>query len=37
VTWAAGFGPPKTVYHVAGYVIMVWDTNLLSKLGTPSS
>jgi hypothetical protein len=28
----AVFGPPRHVYHVAGYTIMVWNTNLLTKL-----
>jgi hypothetical protein len=26
------FGPPQRVYHFAGYTVLVWDTNLLSKL-----
>jgi len=26
------FGPPAAVYHVAGYVIQVWDRNLLSDV-----
>ncbi len=26
------FGPPQRVYHFAGYTILVWDANLLSKL-----
>jgi hypothetical protein len=27
------FGPPKKTYYAAGYTIMVWNTNLLAKLG----
>jgi hypothetical protein len=26
------FGPPHNVYHFDGYIVMVWDTNLLDKL-----
>lgn len=33
--WAASrtFGPPQRIYHYDGYTIMVWDTNLLTRLG----
>ncbi|MBV9855378.1 MAG: hypothetical protein JOY82_12820 [Streptosporangiaceae bacterium] len=27
------FGPPARVYHFAGYTIVVWDENLLARLG----
>jgi hypothetical protein len=27
------FGPTQHVYHVAGYTVMVWDANLLGRLG----
>ena len=27
------FGPPARTYHADGYTIMVWNTNLLAKLG----
>jgi hypothetical protein len=27
------FGPPQRTYHAAGYIIIVWNTNLLTKLG----
>jgi len=27
------FGPAPRVYHVAGYTVMVWDANLLRRLG----
>ena len=26
------FGPPQRVYQFDGYIVMVWDTNLLNKL-----
>ncbi len=26
------FGQPQRVYHFDGYIVMVWDTNLLTKL-----
>jgi hypothetical protein len=26
------FGPPRRVYRFAGYTVLVWDTNLLSRL-----
>jgi hypothetical protein len=29
------FGPPRRIYSYDGYTIMVWDTNLLSRLGHP--
>jgi hypothetical protein len=29
------FGPPERTYRYDGYTIMVWDTNLLSRLGHP--
>ena len=29
------FGPPRRTYSYDGYTIMVWDTNLLSRLGHP--
>jgi hypothetical protein len=29
------FGPPARVYHFHGYTVMVWDVNLLTKLGRP--
>jgi len=29
------FGPPQRTYRYDGYTIMVWDTNLLSRLGHP--
>jgi hypothetical protein len=29
------FGPPRRTYQYDGYAIMVWDTNLLSRLGHP--
>ena len=29
------FGPPARTYSYDGYIIMVWDTNLLSRLGRP--
>ncbi|HUB20850.1 MAG TPA: hypothetical protein VMA97_00425 [Streptosporangiaceae bacterium] len=29
------FGPPQRTYQYDGYTIMVWDTNLLSRLGHP--
>jgi hypothetical protein len=29
------FGPPQRVYSYDGYTIMVWDTNLLTRLGHP--
>ena len=27
------FGPPTRVYHFHGYTVMVWDVNLLTRLG----
>ena len=27
------FGPPARVYHFHGYTVMVWDVNLLTRLG----
>jgi hypothetical protein len=27
------FGPPRRIYHADGYTILVWDTNLLRRLG----
>jgi hypothetical protein len=27
------FGHPRRTYHTDGYTVMVWDTNLLTKLG----
>jgi hypothetical protein len=27
------FGPPLRVYHADGYTVLVWDTNLLRRLG----
>ena len=29
------FGPPRRTYSYDGYTIMVWDANLLSRLGHP--
>ena len=29
------FGRPQRIYHADGYTILVWDTNLLAKLGSP--
>jgi len=29
------FGPPQRIYSYDGYTIMVWDTNLLPRLGHP--
>jgi hypothetical protein len=29
------FGAPARTYHVDGYTVMVWNTNLLPKLGQP--
>ncbi len=29
------FGPPRRIYRYDGYTIMVWDTNLLRRLGHP--
>jgi cell division ATPase FtsA len=29
------FGRPARVYGYDGYIIMVWNTNLLSRLGQP--
>ena len=29
------FGPPQQIYSYDGYTIMVWDTNLLRRLGHP--
>jgi hypothetical protein len=29
------FGPPQRTYSYHGYTIMVWDTNLLQRLGHP--
>ena len=29
------FGRPARIYSYDGYTIMVWDTNLLSRLGHP--
>jgi hypothetical protein len=29
------FGRPARIYHADGYTVMVWDTNLLDKLGRP--
>ena len=29
------FGPPQRTYRHDGYTIMVWDANLLSRLGYP--
>jgi len=29
------FGSPARVYHFRGYTVMVWDVNLLTKLGHP--
>jgi len=35
-TWAElSFGRPARIYHADGYTIMVWNTNLLDKLGRP--
>jgi hypothetical protein len=31
------FGPPLRIYHADGYTILVWDTNLLRRLGRMSS
>jgi hypothetical protein len=31
------FGPPLRIYHADGYAILVWDTNLLRRLGPMSS
>ena len=31
---AATFGPPTATYRVAGFTILVWPKNLLTKLGT---
>jgi hypothetical protein len=31
----AAFGPPARVYHFRGYTIMVWNENLLRRLGPP--
>jgi hypothetical protein len=30
---ASVFGPPARTYHVAGYTILVWPENLLTRLG----
>ena len=30
------FGPPRWTYHTAGYTILVWNTNLLPRLISPS-
>jgi hypothetical protein len=27
------FGRPARIYHADGYTILVWNTNLLAKLG----
>jgi len=27
------FGHPRRTYHTGGYTVMVWNTNLLTKLG----
>jgi hypothetical protein len=27
------FGRPAQIYHAGGYTILVWNTNLLAKLG----
>jgi hypothetical protein len=38
--WAAAlrtFGRPERVYRYDGYTIMVWDTNLLLRLGHPGN
>jgi hypothetical protein len=29
--------PPADVYHVSGFTVLVWDTNLLPMLGSPPS
>ena len=29
----ATFGQPARTYHVGSYTVLVWNTNLLSKLG----
>jgi hypothetical protein len=29
------FGPPRQIYSYDGYTVMVWDTNLLRRLGHP--
>jgi hypothetical protein len=31
------FGPPARVYHFHGYTVMVWDVNLLTRLGHPAA
>ncbi len=31
------FGPPLRIYHADGYTILVWDTNLLRRLGPMSN
>jgi len=31
----ATFGRPQRVYRAAGYLVLVWDTNLLARLGHP--
>ena len=31
----ATFGRPQRIYRGSGYLIMVWNTNLLAKLGHP--
>jgi hypothetical protein len=30
---ASAFGPPAHTYHVAGYTILVWPENLLTRMG----
>jgi hypothetical protein len=29
------FGRPQQIYRGGGYLIMVWNTNMLAKLGPP--
>ena len=29
------FGRPQRIYHADGYTILIWNTNLLAKLGSP--
>ena len=29
------FGHPQRIYHADGYTILIWNTNLLAKLGSP--
>jgi len=33
-TCRATFGPPSGIYRVDGFIVVVWDKNLLSHLGT---